>query len=289
MWRILSRPLFATRLVMLLCLVSLHAQAQVFYTVTAPNGEINWLLGTVHSEDQRLLDFPPVLDQALTRADRLVLELVPDQEMLAALDRATRLPDGERLEARIGPDLYRRVASILGGRGLDRQSIQSMQPWAVAVSLAVPQPETGLFMDLALASIAAGQGAELVALETLEEQLGFVVALGQQAHIKMLEAALVDLEQGRSSFEDLIEAYRAGDLDGLQKLAERDLAGLGPDTRWQFKSAGIVDRNKKMADRVQALLDQGGSVVAVGALHLPGPEGLIALLREQGNRVDAIY
>jgi len=274
---------------MLLCLVSPQAPAQVFYTVTAPNGAINWLLGTLHSEDERVLDFPPVLLQALKQADRLVLELVPNPEMLDALNRAMRLPDGERLEARIGPELYRRVVSVLDDHGLDERSIQSMQPWAVAVTLAVPSPETGLFMDLALALRAARQGAELLALETLEEQVDFLATLGRQAHIEMLESAVANLEQGRSSFEELIQAYRAGDLDELRKLAERDLAGLGPGTRRQFKSAGMVDRNRNMADRVQCLLDKGGSLVAVGALHLPGRDGLIALLREQGNRVEAVY
>ncbi|MDT8409092.1 MAG: TraB/GumN family protein [Wenzhouxiangellaceae bacterium] len=261
----------------------------MFYTVEAPNGQQNWLIGTIHSEDERVLDFPPVLQQALIQADRLALELVPDQKMLNALDQAMRLPPGDSLEGRIGSDLYRKTVDVLKEYGFDEREIDRMAPWAVAVTLALPPPRTGLFMDMALAAAASRHGAELIALETLDEQLQFMTALGETAHLRMLEIALADFENGQMMFEALIEAYRVGCLDTLQELAFEEFEKMGPALGATFHQSGLVDRNRRMARRVQTLLDRGNTLIAVGALHLPGGEGLIALLREQGNEVVAVY
>jgi hypothetical protein len=55
-----------------------------------------------------------------------------------------------------------------------------------------------------------------------------------------------------------------------------------------FTQTAIVDRNLRMAERLEPILEQGGVFVAVGALHLPGPDGLFELLRAQGYRISAL-
>ncbi|MDT8451052.1 MAG: TraB/GumN family protein [Wenzhouxiangellaceae bacterium] len=276
-------------IVLFLLLVAAGARAQVFYSVTTPGGDVNWLLGTIHAEDARVLEFPPVLEQALRQADRLALELVPDESMLQALAREMRLPPGEVLADRIGPRLYRRVARALADYGMDRKTIRRLQPWAAAMTLSQPPLETGMFMDLALSIAASRSGAELIALETLDEQLAFFTGLGEDAHVRLLEAAVEEPDSRSARLEVLIEAWLAGDLERLRRLAERELAGLDAETRARFRTSGIVERNVRMARRAQPLLEHGNTLVAVGALHLPGADGLIALLREQGNRVEVIY
>jgi uncharacterized protein YbaP (TraB family) len=52
-----------------------------------------------------------------------------------------------------------------------------------------------------------------------------------------------------------------------------------------FESAVISDRNKRMAKRAAPMLEEGAAFVAVGALHLPGQDGLVELLRGQGFTV----
>ncbi|MEX0916250.1 MAG: TraB/GumN family protein [Wenzhouxiangellaceae bacterium] len=271
-------------------LVAIDAcRAQVFYSVLSPEGRQNWLLGTIHSEDDRVLDFPPVLEQALEQADTIALELLPDQDMLEQLAAAMRLPRGQRLSDRLDDALYRRVVSALRDYGMARDSVDRLQPWAAALTLAQPPVETGQFMDLVLARQAVEHGAEPVALEAMDEQLAFFTGMGEQAHIALLESAVADHEHGREDFEALVAAYVDADLEQLRRLAECQLAHLSDDIKSRFREQGIVQRNDAMARRMQPLLDRGATLVAVGALHLPGEKGLIARLREQGNQVEAIY
>lgn len=276
-------------LLILLLLASPAVSAQVLWTVETPEGELNWLLGTIHSEDPRVLDFPPALQQVLKDADRVALELMPDQAMLNELNQAMNLPNGRSLKDLIEPELYRRVVEKLADYGMTEPAVKRLRPWAAAMTLSLPVPETGIFMDLALAFSAAGRGTEIASLETLDEQLQFLTSMGPDAHLAMLESALNDYAQGRVLFEALITAYVERDLVRLKELSESELAEMGEDVRRHFQTVGLDQRNARMAERATPMLDEGGTLVAVGALHLPGETGLIALLKNRGYRVEPVY
>lgn len=57
----------------------------------------------------------------------------------------------------------------------------------------------------------------------------------------------------------------------------------------EFQQRLVVDRNHRMAERMQPYLQQGKVFIAVGALHLPGEEGLLNLLEQQGYAVRRLY
>ena len=249
------RALFTTLSAVILLAAALPAQAQLFWSVETPDGRTNWLLGTIHTEDTRVLDFPPALHDALDRADRVALELVPDPEMLAALSAAMVLPRGERLSELLSAELNKRVVGALDGYGLTPSAVDRLRPWAAAMTLALPPPETGLFMDMALAFRASRAGADLQALETLDEQLAFLTGLGRQAHIEMLELAVEDARRDRALFEALVTAYLSRDAERVRALAERELATMGPEIQARFRKEGIIERNLRMVERAAPLLD----------------------------------
>jgi len=51
----------------------------------------------------------------------------------------------------------------------------------------------------------------------------------------------------------------------------------------------VLDRSVVMAFRMQRQLRLGGSFVALGALHLYGEQGVLALLDADGYRATRIY
>jgi hypothetical protein len=55
-----------------------------------------------------------------------------------------------------------------------------------------------------------------------------------------------------------------------------------------FEQRIVIDRNKTMATRAKPILDGGSAFMAVGALHLPGNEGVIELLRKDGFNVSSL-
>ena len=291
MTELIQKFAVAAQAMLLLCaaLASSTLTAQVLWTVETSEGELNWLLGTIHSEDPRVLDFPPALEQVIIDAERVALELMPDQAMLAELNQAMNLPKGKQLQDFVEPDLYQRVVAKLAEYGMTEPAVNRLRPWAAAMTLSLPVPETGIFMDLALAFRVASRGTEIASLETLDEQLQFLISMGEEAHLAMLQTALEDFAEGRVLFEALITAYVERDLAELQNLSQQELAAMGEDVQAHFQEVGLNQRNKRMLKRAQPMLDEGGTLVAVGALHLPGETGLITLLRENGYRVEPVY
>ena len=56
-----------------------------------------------------------------------------------------------------------------------------------------------------------------------------------------------------------------------------------------FEEDFVVSRNQRMAERLLDKIDGGGAFVAVGALHLPGEQGLVHLMEESGYKVSRVY
>ncbi len=92
--------------------------------------------------------------------------------------------------------------------------------------------------------------------------------------------------------ETMIRLYLSRQVTALLPLQAALLgdksSAATADAMQHFVQALIVKRNQTMAKRAEPLLRKGNVLVAVGALHLPGQEGLVALLRKQGFRLTAV-
>ncbi|MEE4639913.1 MAG: TraB/GumN family protein [Wenzhouxiangella sp.] len=271
---------------LILLIVGSQAQAQVLWSVQGPQGQQNWLLGTVHSEDPRLLEFPRAVLDALADSDRLALELVPDMAMLEILNQAMHYSE-PRLNQVLDTDLYAELVRILEQNyGMGEPLVRRLRPWAAAMTISVPPPQTGLFMDLALSIRAGGLGLEVVSLERIEEQLAFLADMPESMQLSMLAQAVADFSRQSEMFEALVGVYLSGDLEGLVTVAEEQMDGLDPALKAHFEQVGLIERNHTMVQRALPWLEEGGLMIAVGALHLPGEEGLIELLRQRGMRLE---
>lgn len=265
------------------------ASAEVFWELKSPEGERSWLLGTMHSEDARLLDFRPELRSALSESRVFAMELIPDAATLAELNEAMHFGPEEGLNAVLDGPLYTRVVELLEDYGMGEPAVRRLRPWAAAMTLSIPPPETGLFMDFALSLRAGGLGLEVKALETLREQLDFLRGMSESQQIEMIRQAVEEYDRLTELFEQLIDAYLKGDLEAMEAMAEEQLAGASPALREHFIELGIKQRNRTMLERALPLTEAGGAVIAVGALHLPGETGLINGFREAGYEVRAVY
>lgn len=274
---------------MLLLAVGSPCSADVFYEIVAPDGTRDWLLGTIHAEDSRVIDFPPALLQALRQVDTVALELAPDRAMLERLEQAMSLPPGETLGDRLAAPLYRSARGALVAEGVPEARAEQLRPWAAAMVLAQPPGAGGRFMDLALARAASSMGVEVTALETIDEQLAFFRGLAPDEEILLLRDALTRLDRRDEEFERIVSLYLDRDLEGLARLAARTLPNAPPDLQARFRQLGLDERNRRMVQRALPLLASDTVLIAVGALHLAGPGGLIARLRELGYAVDGIY
>jgi uncharacterized protein YbaP (TraB family) len=137
-----------------------------------------------------------------------------------------------------------------------------------------------VFLDAYLTGLALRQGKEVVGLETMDEQLEAAKSMKPMLSGLYTPRLTKGILKGFLP-EDMITYYRAGDLDKILLLTSEVFSP-------EAYSVMIVQRNYKMAERAERYMKKGPTFIAVGAGHLPGPRGVIQLLRDRGFTVRAV-
>jgi uncharacterized protein YbaP (TraB family) len=274
----------------------------ILWKVERDGREPSYLFGTAHVTDHRITELSPAAEDALDNATTVALELREirnQQEMGLAAMRNARfmvLPPGKTLWDLIPDDqehLIRDNSNLPPGAA---EAIWGYQPWVVAMMLSLPVCEIKrrqagiLSLDEALAHEAENNGAELVGLETPAEQFAALSSMPMEDQLKYLLA--IARLSGRSGdyFETLIHLYQQRLITALKPLANRlEIFDEGVQSLMNGMEASLLTRrNHVMAERSAPLIEAGNAFIAVGAMHLPGDEGLVELLRQAGYKVTPI-
>jgi hypothetical protein len=267
---------------------------------TAPS----FLFGTMHLTDPRVIELTPAAESAFESATTVVIETTEVVDQAAAMTAMMKRPDlmmftdDKTIFSFMSDKEEREVRAALEKRGIPPVSIQKMKPWMLASAIALPACEmarkaTGApFLDINLARRAEEEGKTLGGLETLVGQLDAMASLPMEFHVRGLIETLKLGPRMDDIFETMIQLYEQERIDMIWPLFKIVLpAGddEGVETGYAaFEEAMITTRNRTMADNAAAFLEAGSAFIAVGALHLPGEKGLVALLRARGYRVTRI-
>jgi uncharacterized protein YbaP (TraB family) len=254
----------------------------IFWAIERAGRPAGYLLGTIHSEDPRVVDFAADFIPRLKENQVFAMELVPDARTLTRLQRYMSLPPDTTLESVVGAKRYAAAAAALARYKVAPEAIEHLKPWAVMMTLSTPPPVTGFFMDMSLSLRAEGMGLKVVGLETLDEQLSFLDEMPLDMQLSLLDQAIADTDQVDAMHEKMVKAYLENDLQQLQALSNREFNSAGACAGNYFERLGINARNHRMLQALLPLLAKQRVFVAVGALHLPGKEGLLTLLRQAG-------
>jgi uncharacterized protein YbaP (TraB family) len=261
----------------------------LLFEVRRDGGDPNYLFGTIHSEDPRVVALPTPVRDAFNGARGFVMEVIPDNAAVIKSMMTMVYTDGRCLKDVIGVPLYSETLAAMKARGMSEAAIKDFKPWAIVTLLSLPPAETGQFLDMRLYKDALAEGKTVTGLETIEEQLGVFEGLSEVDQVALLKETLGAQAQLPDLLQRLIGAYLARDLGELMHLGEIYLQGGDSALAERFRTAALDERNRRMAERLGPLLTQGGYFVAVGALHLPGKGGILDRLVNNGFSVRVVY
>lgn len=269
---------------------ALAAQQQgILYKFQKPGAEIHYLFGTMHTTDPRVIQMLERIAEPLANSRQLVMEMVPDVTAMLSSSASMLLPAGQNLKQQLGAELYAKALEVVADKGLTDQLLQRLKPWAVAITIGLPDQD-GKFLDQRIYQLALENGQAVYGLESAAEQTAVFDGLPLELQVRMLQDSLEQLEQLPHMLEVMVSAYMARDLVKLQQLTlEYELSSTDRALADWFRQELIVKRNIRMAERLTGLLEKGSSFVAVGALHLVDDSGLIQALKQAGYKVESIY
>lgn len=261
----------------------------LLWRIEPPGSTPSYLFGTMHSDDPGVVDLAAPVQQAFDQAEAVTLEVTLDAQSLAALTRALLISDGSSLDALVGSSLFERAVEAMAGHGVPDTVVAGMKPWAVAVTLMTPPDRSGMVLDHVLYQQALADGKPVDGLETVAEQVGVFDSLTQEEQVALLQDTLDHLPDIEGMLVDLRQAWLQRDLARLVAINEATMRDSDPQFAADFNQRIILERNQRMAERMESRLRKGGHFIAVGALHLPGEKGLLQLLEQRGYRVTKLY
>lgn len=250
-----------------------------------------YLLGSVHMLKPDDSTLPPETLHAYERSKALVMELdlngIDTETVLGSSLELAMLPEGKSLSEVLGSELYANLSAHAQALGLEPDSMDRFQPWFAALvleqmALGKSGFESTAGVDEQFAQLARADGKPIIALETVEEQLGFFATLSEEQQRQYLRATLKDLDSEASDAAVMVNAWRRGDSAELERLLHREAS----ENPVLFRVL-TTDRNRRWLPKIVAMLGEDQDyLVVVGALHLVGNDGLVTLLRNQGFKVE---
>lgn len=256
----------------------------LLWRIHKPQQPPSFLFGTIHVDDKRVKNLNTEVTRRFDGSKTLCLEILPDRENQVGVGRAMLLNSGQLLDEILGESLFNRLSLRLNKLGMTPLESIHLKPWAAMVVLSRPKSYGGYALDEQLYQRGIHQYKKLCALETLQEQLAVFDSLSMQDQITLLKDTLDFLPVVHELNEKLIQAYIKGDLDEIYRRS-MELQSHDNSLNQRLMKALIDERNVRMVERMLPRLSHGRVFVAVGALHLPGKNGLINLLRKEGYAV----
>ncbi len=261
-------------------------QAPLLWRVEIKGKPPSYLLGTIHTQVPAKQLHPAAL-RAFLHCTRLVVESDPQGLDPSEVSRLSQLPQHESLRSMLAQKTWRDLCSLLSK--VPESQLDRLEPWFVAMMLSVQLSggaKSDEMMDAWLIQRSRRElGKTVHALERWDRPINALRARPRKDWIADLAQIVAQPDWTTREAKRLGQIYLSGDSRAL----ERVIRGHGsPGHSDALLKALLDDRNAQWLNDVQRLVNEGNTLVAVGAGHLIGKGSLVELLRAKGFRVTRV-
>jgi len=273
----------------LLSVVSRGRAASV-WKVTGEPGNVLYLAGSIHALKSTDYPLPSAYNRAFDASDRLVCEVDPKalNESSKGLLKAGEYPKSDSLKNHVDPRTYDYLRRLFKLMDVPENKFARYRPWFLSLMLQEPSSrgmsET-LGVEEFLMRRAQANAKPVFGLESAREHADIFLGLTDRQSEAMLLIMFVPAERGSGSAGNaLAEAWRRGDADADTRVfmdGFRDFPSLADRL--------LTNRNRRWIPKIEGYLHSGKTYfVVAGAAHMGGPNGVLALLRARGYRIEQL-
>jgi uncharacterized protein len=265
-----------------------HTLAPPVWSVTRGETTV-YLFGSAHMLSPDTAWRSAEFEAAFADAERLVFEVGLNadttSEVQALFERHGRNPPGMALSTLLAPEEAAQMSAVAQRFGLPMDRLETMRPWLAAQQIALAvTTANGASADHGVETLLQAQAGRRAvdALETPAEQIETLAGLRPEDERAMLALAVRDAAEDPEGSLRAEAAWAAGDLATIEALSLEAREAISP----AFHDRLITARNARFAEAAAGyLLGPDDVLFVVGAAHLVGEAGVIALLRAQGLAV----
>jgi hypothetical protein len=272
------------------CFTEVKAQENsLFWEISKKKYKTSYLYGTIHVIDKRVFNFGeqvlPALHKCKAYAGEIIMEakdafaIIPylfEKDSAKQCKNVLNVQEYNSLEVLVSEKLGKEMLPIL----------PKTSPYIAALLLSIPNDFSenpgALFLDSYFQAQADSLGKKLISLETIKSQMAYVQMIEINAQKEHL-LRVMEYDSAAFDFEQMLEIYIAEDLERIQEMIIE--AG---DEDPLITNEFLVGRNSIHKEGIVKAMKEQSTFIAIGAAHLPGAEGVIALLKKEGFSLKAI-
>ncbi len=261
------------------------------------------IIGTMHLNDPRHDALVAHMTPAIEHADAVLLEV--NREDKARLNRALAetpsmvfITDGPTLIDRLPQEDWQHIAAQASAAGIPPFMAAKMRPWFLSLSLSVPQCARTIKdvtdgLDAKLMQVAEAADVPTLSLEDPLRLFQMLDAAPLEEQVEELRSYIAMMGVGPDDFYTMVESYFDGEVQEYTLLQLKQfLAAEGeiPVTERQAQLDELLEtllyqRNRDWIPVIEAT-EGAQLVIAIGAAHLPGDQGVLALLEAEGYQIE---
>ncbi len=281
------------RLVIILCLLLVSTTVLSAPVFKITKGEdVVYIGGTFHLLTEKDYPLPDSFELAYDLSDVLVFETdingITHPDFQPQLMRIITYQNGGSLKQNLLPKTFKRLEEYAKSRGLIMQQLSPLNPTGIMLTVAIMEYQSRGFVaqgvDKFFFDRALADEKEISWFETPEEQLAILDGFDNDDPDGAVNQVLDEVLSSDEAIKALHESWRNGDMDKLTAL------GLSDYLEYPLVYKNVIkDRNDKWVEKIEAMFDnEKTEYVLVGALHLPGKDGVLTQFAEKGYKVERL-
>ena len=273
-----------------ICLIALlfagSAYGQALWEIENTSNQIR-LLGSIHFLRAEDYPLPPTIEVAYNDAEIIVMEIdltrIKPDDITKAQQELAIDPRGRNLKDLLGAAVYQKAKAQALQMNIDLDMLLPFEPWFAALQITqIRLMQLGFDgsygIESQITNAATSDSKPIMGLETLREQLSIMDSLPAAAQKKFLLQTLDDIIDIDDELDDIVIAWKTGNIKVLDKLL---LEGLADQPEVYQKI--LVERNQRWTTAIKKMTnDSKDYLIVVGALHLIGEDSVQEILKSAG-------
>jgi uncharacterized protein len=277
--------------VLCICFAPLESQAAsgCVWKVTGPNGGSLFLGGSLHALRSTDYPLPPAYNRAFEASTRVSLEVEPKAlaDTTSHLLKAGRYAQNDTLKNHVDPRTYDYLRRVFGLMKISEEKFSKYRPWMLVLMLESQELRgfsDELGVDEFITKRAQNNGKRIFGLESVSEHSAVFSGLTDRQSEALLLITFIPQGTDSGERDRMMNAWRRGDVDALTRSTRAAYHDFPA-----FADRLLAARNRRWLPQLEGYLKSGDTYfVVVGAAHLGGSDGLLALLRARNYKVEQL-
>ena len=249
-----------------------------FWELESPEGKQIFIFGSIHVDDNRVVDFSDSVNNAMKKSDLFVSETT-NVSNLSALEGL-----GSDYNKYLSDEGFQKISELSDFHSLEKDFAIKLKPWLLGFIFSSPRAMNPFSQDNLLKVAASNYGLASKGLETVDEHYSVLDSLSPEDQFQILKNVLNLSEADKEkNYELMIKIYLTFNLNKILNADEEITKSIVPKKAWSsVKNELIHKRNKLFFNRLLILAKKNVLFVVVGASHLAGDDGLLQQFFQAG-------